>query len=164
MKRPIHNTQVSHQKPNCPRKSRPSKLDTSSATKTAHEQFGLAASGSTVLGQCDLGPLGQIALSAVLPLSWLPDQISLGKFVVVSIFSILLCLWVFWVFCQLCLWVFWVFCQLCLWVFWVFANSAFEYFANSACYRWELVGVFGSNIPPSSADWSLKVSCWRSQN
>ena len=48
MKRPIHNTQVSHQKPNCPRKSWPSKLDTSSATKTAHEQFGLAGSGSTV--------------------------------------------------------------------------------------------------------------------
>ena len=45
--------------------------------------------GAEFLWQCDLGPLGQIALSAVLPLSWLPDQISLGKFVVVSIFSIL---------------------------------------------------------------------------
>ena len=45
--------------------------------------------GAQSLGQCDLGPLGQIALSAVLPLSLLPDQISLGKFVVVSISSIL---------------------------------------------------------------------------
>ena len=50
------------------------KWDSASAAKTAHGQFGLAVRPRGAES------LGQIALGAVLPLAWLPGQISLGKF------------------------------------------------------------------------------------
>ena len=38
-----------------------------------------------------------------------------------------------------------------------------KFLAKKWGYRWELVGVFGSNVPHSSADWSLNFSCWCAQ-